>query len=106
MAVNFFSVGFGWASIAGTWRGLHPLEEHSVSSLYLTEDLSAGELSAEQREQRVVEILAIGLMRLNRRAGLSKATERVGSTSLPISGDSAASRLESLSDSGLTVSNR
>ncbi len=76
-----------------------------MSSLFLTEDLSAGELSAEQLEQRVVEILAIGLMRLNRRAGLSKATERDGSTSLPISGDSAASRLESSSDSGLTVHN-
>ncbi len=77
-----------------------------MSSLYLTEKLSPGELPAEQREQRVVEILAIGLMRLNRRAGLSKATERDGSTSLPISGDSAASRLESLPDSGLTVPNR
>ncbi len=77
-----------------------------MSSLYLTEDLSASEFSAEQREQRVAEILAIGLMRLNRRAGLSKATERDGSTSLPISGDSAASRLESLPDSGLTVPNR
>ena len=77
-----------------------------MSSLFLTEDLSAAELSAEQREQRVVEILAIGLMRLNRRAGLSKAAVRDGSTSLPISGDSAASRLESLSDSGLTVPNR
>ncbi|WP_436717436.1 hypothetical protein U8335_11285 [Roseiconus lacunae] len=77
-----------------------------MSSLYLTEDLTAGELSAEQREQRVVEILAIGLMRLNRRAGLSKATERDGSNSLPISGDSAASRLESLPDPGLTVPNR
>jgi len=77
-----------------------------VASLYLTDDLSAGDLSAEQREQRVVEILAIGLMRLNRRAGLSKAVVRDSSNSLPISGDSAASRLESLSDSGLTVPNR
>ena len=76
-----------------------------MSSLYLTEDLSASDLSAEQREQRVVEILAIGLTRLNRRAGLSKAPERDGSTSSPISGDSAASRLESSRDSGLTVHN-
>ena len=77
-----------------------------MASLYLTEDLSAGELSAERREQRVVEILAIGLMRLNRRAGLSKATERDDSTSLPISGDSAVSGPKSFSDSGLTVPNR
>ena len=66
---------------------------------------SADELSTDEREKRVVELLAIGLVRLNRRAGLSKEPTRDSSTSSPNSGDSAASRLESLPDSGLTVTN-
>ena len=67
---------------------------------------SADELSTHDREKRVVELLALGLVRLNRRAGLSKINAQDNSTSSPNSGDSAASRLESLPDSGLTVPNR
>ena len=66
---------------------------------------SPDELSADGREKRVVELLAIGLVRLSRRAGLSKKNAQDNSTSSPNSGDSAASRLESLPDSGLTVTN-
>ncbi len=66
---------------------------------------SSDELSTDEREKRVVELLALGLVRLNRRAGLSKEPTQDSSTSSPNSGDSAASRLESLPDSGLTVPN-
>ena len=64
------------------------------------------ELTTSERRARVAEILASGLVRLKRRGTLAipyadetKASE----TSLPISGDSPASRLECSSKSGLTV---
>ena len=63
-----------------------------MASLYLTEDLSAGELSAEQREQRVVEILA---------ARQNGSIDRIG---LPVLlGDEASVTKESLDDFAIAV---
>ncbi len=63
------------------------------------------ELSVEERRRRIVTILAAGLVRLSRSGGLSQKADQDGSNSLPISADSANSRLESSSESGLTVHN-
>jgi hypothetical protein len=67
---------------------------------------STVELTATERRARVAEILAGGLVRLKRRGTLAArvAGDAVADpTSLPISGDSPASRLESSAESGLTV---
>ena len=63
------------------------------------------ELSVEERRRRIVTILAAGLVRLSRSGGLSQKADQDGSNSSPISADSANSRLESSSESGLTVHN-
>ncbi|TWU44450.1 hypothetical protein Poly51_61360 [Rubripirellula tenax] len=60
----------------------------------------------EQRMNRVSEILAGGLVRLNHRGTLAIRDgddANAGETSLPISTDSPASRLEASAESGLTV---
>ncbi|TWT68586.1 hypothetical protein Pan14r_08330 [Crateriforma conspicua] len=61
--------------------------------------------TADQHQRRVVELLGIALARLNGRGGLSKSPEQDGIQPSETSGDSAASRLESSRDSGLTVHN-
>ena len=63
------------------------------------------ELSVEERRRRIATILAAGLVRLSRSGGLSQKADQDGSNSLPISADSPNSRLESSSESGLTVQN-
>lgn len=63
------------------------------------------ELSVDERRRRIATILANGLIRLSRSGGLSQKADQDGSNSLPISANSANSRLESSSESGLTVHN-
>lgn len=66
---------------------------------------SSLEPTATERRGRVAEILAVGLVRLKRRGMLAvgRDDDAANKTSLPISGDSPTSRLESSGESGLTV---
>ncbi len=63
----------------------------------------AFKLTATERRARVAELLASGLVRLIRRGTLSVGAVEGTPTSLPDSGGSGGSRLESSLDTGLTV---
>ncbi|MCC9654670.1 hypothetical protein [Rhodopirellula halodulae] len=96
-------------------RGTEPdpaIHRHSVHQMRQQLDEAGEEIeqpidqnTADQHQRRVVELLGIALARLNGRGGLSKTTEQDGTEPSETSGDSAASRLESSPDSGLTVHN-
>ena len=63
----------------------------------------AFELTATERRARVAELLASGLVRLIRRGTLAVGGADGTPTSLPDSGGSSDSRLESSRGTGLTV---